>query len=61
MANKLKFLSEEEKLNEPKNMDITPLVLAYDKGKTKIGQEIMTVSTRNPTTKTPKIVKDPFL
>ena len=61
MANKLTFLYDQEKLNEPKNMDITPLVLADDKGKRKIGQQILTINTSIPTSKKPKIVKDPFL
>ena len=61
MANKLTFLTNEEKLNEPQSMDITLLVLADDKGKRKVGQEIGLVSTSNPTTKKLKIVKDPFL
>ena len=61
MENKLTFLSNEEKLNEPKNMDITPLVLADDKGKRKIGQDIVIINTTNPIVKKPKIVKDPFL
>ena len=61
MANKMTFITNEEKLDEPQNMDITPLVLADDKGKRKIGQEIVAVNTSNPTAKKLKIVKDPFL
>lgn len=61
MANKLTFLSNEEKLNEPKNMDITPLVFMDHKGERKIGQAILTIITSSLTAKNTKIVKDPFL
>ena len=61
MANKLTFLSNQETLIEPKNMDITPIVLIDKKGNRKIGQEILTISTVSPSSKKPKIVKDPFL
>ena len=61
MANKLTFLTDEEKLDEPRNMDMTALVMADDKGKRKIGQENEAISTSNPTAKKLKIVKDPFI
>ena len=60
MENKLTFLFDQEKLNEPKNMNITPIVSTDDKGKRKIGKEILTINTSSPSAKNPKIVKDPF-